>query len=71
MNVRKTKSISFDLTDEYEKRLLEHVEKVEKGRFSRYIKRLIANDMEGRQVRPVSVVSVEVEDDDDSVDGFL
>lgn len=41
---RKNKSISFDLTDEFEKSLLEHAEKEDNGRFSRYIKRLIADD---------------------------
>lgn len=58
---RKTKSISFDLTDEYEITLLEHAESVEKGKFSRYIKRLIANDMDNRRRTVVSHEIVEEE----------
>lgn len=70
---RKTKSISFDLTDGHEKRLLEYVENEERGKFSRYIKRLIANDMESRQVRSVVSVATSVtkEKDDGSIEGFL
>ena len=43
-----TKSISFDLTDDLEKRLLIHAEKEFEGKkrnFSRYVKRLIQADM--------------------------
>jgi hypothetical protein len=43
----KTKSVSFDLTDELEEELLKYAEKEYKGRkrnFSRYIKRLIQAD---------------------------
>lgn len=44
--MRKTKSISFDLTDEYEVELMEYAEN--QGRyFSRYIKRLIDQDRKG------------------------
>lgn len=42
---RKTKSISFDLTDNFENELLIYVEDKDRGKFSRYIKRLIADDM--------------------------
>lgn len=69
---RKTKSISFDLTDGYEIKLLEYAEDFDRGSFSKYIKRLIANDMEGRKARPMDLVQVEPEVDDDvSTEGFL
>lgn len=68
---RKNKSISFDLTDGFEKKLLEYVEMDDKGKFSKYIKRLIANDMQGRPMHPVSVMHVEPEDEDDSTEGYL
>ncbi|MEK3935898.1 hypothetical protein MKY41_11275 [Sporosarcina sp. FSL W7-1349] len=57
MKRRQPKSISFNLMDEYEKKLLDHAEKGENGNFSRYIKRLIANDMEGWQARPAAPVN--------------
>lgn len=44
---RKNKSTSFDLTDEYELELLKFAEGRENGRFSKYIKRLIAQDRDG------------------------
>ena len=70
---RKNKSISFDLTDEFEKQLLLYAEKAEKGKFSKYIKRLIANDMEGRQTSSVNVMmnATTEKDEVDSTDGFL
>lgn len=42
---RKCKTVSFDLKDGFEKDLLQHAEK--KGKFSKYIKRLIQKDREG------------------------
>lgn len=70
---RKTKSISFDLTDAHEKGLLEYVESKERGKFSRYIKRLIAEDKKGvvqsnpaPTVRQADPVEIEV-----NTDGFL
>ncbi|KAA0944046.1 hypothetical protein FQ087_18140 [Sporosarcina sp. ANT_H38] len=76
---RKTKSISFDLTDEYEKGLLEFAEsKEDKGKFSRYIKRLIAQDRDGSirtssmPVMPeIPVMEEQEEDEDDTMGGFL
>lgn len=41
---RKNKSVSFDLTDEYEEKLLSYAEKPDKGKFSKYVKRLISED---------------------------
>ena len=71
---RKTKSISFDLTDGYEIKLLEFAEDSDRGSFSKYIKRLIAFDMEGRQTRavsPVVVPEIAENEEDASIDGFL
>lgn len=48
---RKIKSVSFDLTDPYEAKLLKFVE--EQGKFSKYAKRLFIRDMEG-QANPVA-----------------
>ncbi|MGG0667687.1 hypothetical protein ABE073_04075 [Lederbergia citrisecunda] len=42
---RKCKTVSFDLTDEVEVRLLGNAES--KGNFSRYMKRLIEKDLNG------------------------
>lgn len=47
---RKNKSISFDLTDAYEKDLLDYAERTDRGKFSRYIKRLIAEDRTRNEV---------------------
>ena len=47
MSTRKTKSISFNLVETHEKELLAYVEDKQRGNFSRYIKRLIAQDMAG------------------------
>lgn len=44
---RKCKTISFNLNDRFEVGLLQHAEDVRNGDFSKYIKRLIARDMEG------------------------
>lgn len=43
---RKCKTISFNLQDSYEVRLLEHAEKKVNGDFSKYVKRLISRDMD-------------------------
>lgn len=45
---RKCKTVSFDLEDKYEEDLLRHVES--QGKFSRYVKRLIANDRDGKSL---------------------
>lgn len=47
-NNRTNKSVSFDLDDEFEVELLKHSEKLFNGKkrnFSKYVKRLIADDM--------------------------
>ena len=71
---RKTKSISFDLTDAHEKGLLEYVENEERGKFSRYIKRLIAQDRDGGArvySAPVAPAVIEQDEDDDLMGGYL
>ena len=49
MSERTTKSISFNLVDEFDMQLLAHAEKVnsygKKRNFSKYVKRLIEKDM--------------------------
>ena len=45
---RKCKTVSFDMEDKHEEDLLKHVES--QGKFSRYVKRLIANDMEDKSI---------------------
>lgn len=49
MSERTTKSISFNLVDEFDMQLLAHAEKVnsygKKRNFSKYVKRLIERDM--------------------------
>lgn len=41
--MRKCKTTSFDLTDPYEVELLDHT--IKQGKYSKYIKRLIAEDV--------------------------
>lgn len=73
--MRKNKTTSFDLTDEYESRLLAHAEKSANGRYSRYIKRLIANDMEASQASSTipnhAALPVLKEPDEEAMNGFL
>lgn len=52
---RVSKGVSFSEIDPYEMTLWEHARK--QGKFAKYVKRLIARDMEGGQV---SVKRVEV-----------
>lgn len=76
---RKVKTISFSLVSEYDSRLLEHAEKVERGSFSKYVKRLIDDDMRGNNAPAVISRSTEVhaepmpqkDDDTDAMSGFL
>lgn len=69
---RQTKSESYDLTDAYEVGLLNYAEDPEHGNYSEFVKRAIAYYRDSRQIRPVGVIPIPVEeDDDDSVDGFL
>lgn len=55
-------SISIDLTDDFEKKLLKYVEG--KGNKSRYIKRLIHEDLMGVKALPVAVYQEEETDED-------
>lgn len=75
---RKVKTISFSLVSEYDSRLLEYAERAERGSFSKYVKRLIDDDMRGGQRVdvPQGVTEVHVEpalqnDDEDTMSGFL
>lgn len=77
---RKVKTISFSLVSEYDSRLLEYAERAERGSFSKYVKRLIDDDMRGGQRAEVPIVDIvpvntSVDDQgDDEVDpmsGFL
>lgn len=68
--MRKTKSISFDLTDSYETQLLEHAENQGKY-FSRYIKRLIDRDRNNVPVAPVITTPIAQNDDLDDMNSFL
>lgn len=71
MSERTTKSVSFNLVDEFDMKLLEHAEKVnsygKKRNFSKYVKRLIEKDMlkdsMGPVVNPESVVAKEEVDE--------
>lgn len=69
-NNRTNKSVSFDLDDEFEVELLKHSEKVFNGKkrnFSKYVKRLIAEDMKGGPPEgyPTKFVKNPVNDDKD------
>lgn len=74
---RKVKTVSFSLVSEYDSQLLEYAERDARGSFSKYIKRLIDDDMRGgkRIAAPVhSVQYVEVpeaDDDEEAMSGFL
>lgn len=61
MKHRKNKTVSFKLSDAYEKKLLAYAESVdEHGDYSKYIKRLIGRDMEGQKRPPIASVNIEV-----------
>lgn len=77
---RKVKTISFSLVSEYDSRLLEYAERAERGSFSKYVKRLIDDDMRDSkhvdvqiaEVAPVNVqVDNPVDDEADAMSGFL
>lgn len=76
---RKCKSISFDLTDAFEVELLAFAESVEHGKFSRFMKRLIADAKRGiatnpHQQAPVTMVMPQESFDDEEsrdMDAFL
>ena len=67
---RRNKSVSFDLDDEFEDELLKFAEKDYNGRkrnFSKYVKRLIADDKKGGKPNgyPTQYVQDPVKDDKD------
>lgn len=64
--MRQVKSISFDLSDEFERGLLNHAEK--NGKFSRYIKRLIQRDKDGIKEQPVIEPQIE---EPENIDSFF
>ena len=77
---RKVKTISFSLVSEYDSRLLEYAERAERGSFSKYVKRLIDDDMRGGQRVDVPMVEISpvinpvedpVDDEADAMSGFL
>lgn len=77
---RKVKTISFSLVSEYDSRLLEYAERAERGSFSKYVKRLIDDDMRVGQrvdvpmaeIVPVNDSVVDQRDDEaDAMSGFL
>ncbi|ARK21356.1 hypothetical protein [Sporosarcina ureae] len=77
---RKVKTISFSMVSEYDSRLLEYAERAERGSFSKYVKRLIDDDMRGGPRVDVPIVEVAsisepvngpIEDEADAMSGFL
>lgn len=77
---RKVKTISFSLVSEYDSRLLEYAERAERGSFSKYVKRLIDDDMRGGPrvelpIVEVATLSTQVDnsadEDMDTMSGFL
>ena len=64
MSERTTKSISFNLVDEFDRQLLAHAEKVnsygKKRNFSKYVKRLIEKDMLKDSVGATEIIKIEV-----------
>ncbi|MEK4255399.1 hypothetical protein [Ureibacillus sp. FSL K6-2830] len=71
MTRRKIIPISLNLNDEIDLRLLEHLNK--KGNRSKYLKRLIYDDLMGVKKLITTAVHVEEEHDEDldSMKGFL
>lgn len=69
---RQPKSVSFDLTNAFEVKLLNHAEDDQHGNFSEFVKRLIARDLEGRNVSYPLETQLELEEDDkEAMGGFL
>lgn len=72
MSDRAVKSISFKLSDPFERQLLEHTEQF--SNFSTYIKRLIQRDKEGIHV-PQSVhfspVEEQHDEDAEAMEGYF
>ena len=81
MSERTTKSVSFNLVDEFDMKLLAHAEKLnsygKKRNFSKYVKRLIEKDMLKGSNGPVEdnliVPSQEYQDEDskNAMNSFL
>lgn len=81
MSERTTKSVSFNLVDEFDIKLLAHAEKVnsygKKRNFSKYVKRLIEKDMlkesNGRVEENISEHNQEYQDEDskNAMNSFL
>lgn len=69
-NGRKCKTVSFDLSDEFEDGLLQHAEK--KGKFSKYIKRLIQRDRDtGFAFATAPIDPIPENDDSDAMATFI
>lgn len=62
---RKCKTVSFDLTDKYERQLLEYIES--QGKFSKVVKRLIANSMKEEKTT-IKVTGQEIKEETDLED---
>ncbi|KQL37102.1 hypothetical protein [Psychrobacillus sp. FJAT-21963] len=74
MKDRHIGQVSFNLLDEYEIGLLKHATKIENGKFSKYIKRLIERDREGKKVTHIAnpqALIIEEEEDVRAAGGFL
>lgn len=73
LTVPEPMSVSFDLTDAFEVKLLNHAEDEQHGNFSEFVKRLIARDLEGRNVSYPLETQLEIEEDDDkdAMGGFF
>lgn len=78
--MRKIKSTSFNVNDEFEKELLLYAEQKENGNFSRYIKRLIVKDRDNENVAhipvsngviPFSPIANREDEDIEAMEGFL
>lgn len=59
----------FDVTDDFEKSLAMHV--VSKGNRSRYIKRLIYNDMMNIKSQVTTTIHEEPDEDKEAMTGFF
>ncbi|MDW0112149.1 hypothetical protein QT711_03060 [Sporosarcina saromensis] len=76
MKSREICPVSFNLKDEYERELFEFAKQPENGRFSLFIKRLIAEERSRREApiipqAPVQVMKVDHEDNKQAAKGFL
>lgn len=60
---------SFNVDDEYENRLLSYA--MTNGNISKYLKRLILFDLEGRRESTLTMHQVEVATEDEDISSFL